>query len=68
MKETKITHEEECQAAKYACDIDTAYIKRDCGPEYAEARRLALSLGAHRAFEWLKANGFKVVKNDIRES
>lgn len=59
---TEITHKEICDAADYAGQLDYESRLRDSGKDYAEGSRLQLSLGAFRAFEWLKKNGFKVEK------
>jgi len=48
------------QAAHYASTQDDPYTglnERD-----SEYRRVLLSLGAHRAFEWLKDHGYKISK------
>jgi hypothetical protein len=57
----EITHKEQCAAAEWASELDRATVKT-CGEKYVADRTTLLQLGAHRAFEWLENNGYKVVK------
>lgn len=57
-----IEHSEICKAAIYASGLDKECTQRDCGKDFADARAMQLELGAFRAFEWLKNNGYEVIK------
>lgn len=57
-----IKHLDIRKAADYASGLDMEYSLRDNSKEYAELRGIHLSLGAFRAFEWLRNNGYEVTK------
>jgi hypothetical protein len=60
-----IEHSTMQEAASYASEIDRECTERDCGRDYADARATQLELGAFRAFEWLKNNGYEVIKKTM---